>query len=194
METLREGHRYELQLGVLKIDRHAYCPLLHADKGCKVTIQPVALDRNEKTVVEALNDLTKRADPCLRGRELYLLRNQTRGRGVSFFDDYTYYPDFIVWLIDDESQHVIFLDPKGLVRYGPKERKKVKLHTEIKKIEERVQVSDPDLHLHAYVLSVTPPDRIGDELRSREDWEREGVYFLDEADCLKQVIGHSVAV
>ena len=70
------------------------------------------------------------------------------------------------------------LDPKGLVRYGPKERRKVKLHAEIKQIEERVQVSDPDLHLHAYVLSVTPPDRIGDELRPPEDWRRDGVYFL----------------
>ncbi len=187
-ENLRVGHHHYLKLAVLKIDAHAYYPLLHADKGCNVTIQPVALDRNEKTVVEALNDLAKDLDPCLRGRELYVIRNLTRGRGVSFFDDYAYYPDFIVWLVDDESQHVVFLDPKGLVRYGPKERRKVELHTDIKQIEERVQVSDPDLHLHAYVLSVTPPDRIGDELRPREAWESRGVYFLNEPDCLKRVI------
>ena len=192
VEHLQEGHRYRLKLGVLKIDAHAYYPLLHADRGCKVTIQPVALDRNEKTLVEALGDLAERGDPCLRGKELYLIRNLSRGRGVSFFDDYTYYPDFIVWLIDDDTQHVIFLDPKGLVRYGPKERKKVKLHTEIKQIEERVQVSDPDLHLHAYVLSVTEPDRIGDELRPQKEWERRGVYFLSEADCLQRVIGHAL--
>ena len=191
-EPLREGHRHHLKLGVLKIDAHAYYPLLYADKGCKVTIQPVALDKNEKMLVEGLGDLAERGDPCLRGRELYLIRNLSRGRGVSFFDDYTYYPDFIVWLIDDDSQHVIFLDPKGLVRYGPKERKKVRLHTEIKKTEERVRVSDPDLHLHAYVLSVTPPDRIGDELRPREEWERQGVYFLHEPGCLKHVIGHAL--
>ena len=193
-ETLQVGHRYHLKLGVLKIDAHAYYPLLHADKGCKVTIQPVALDRNEKTVVEALGDLAEHGDPCLRGRELYLIRNLSRGRGVSFFDDYTYYPDFIVWLIDDDSQHVVFLDPKGLVRYGPKERRKVKLHTEIKQIQERVRVSDPDLHLHAYVLSVTPPDRIGDELRPREEWEQRGVYFLSEPDCLQRVIGNVLGV
>ena len=178
-----------LKIDALKIDAHAYYPLLHADKGCKVTIQPVALDRNEKTVVEALGKLAKdRDDPCLRGRELYLIRNRSRGGGVSFFDDYTYYPDFIVWLIDDESQHVVFLDPKGLVRYGPKERRKVRLHTDIKEIEARVQATDPDLRLHAYVLSVTPPDRIGDELRPKEAWERQGVYFLNEPDCLKRVI------
>ena len=191
-ETLQAGYRYHLKLGVLKIDAHAYYPLLHADKGCKVTIQPVALDRNEKTVVEALGDLAEHGDPCLRGRELHLIRNLSRGRGVSFFDDYTYYPDFIFWLVDDDSQHVVFLDPQGLVRYGPKERRKVELHTEIKQIEGRVRISDPDLHLHAYVLSVTPPDRIGDDLRTREEWEREGVYFLDEAGCLKRVIEHAL--
>ena len=182
------GHYPDLRLAVLKIDAHAYYPLLHADKGCKVTIQPVTLDGNEKTVVEALGKLAEDRDPCLRGRELYVIRNLSRGRGVSFFDDYAYYPDFIVWLIDDESQHVVFLDPKGLVRYGPKERRKVRLHADIKQIEERVQVSDPDLHLHAYVLSVTPRDRIGDEPRPQEAWEQQGVYFLNDPDCLKRVI------
>ena len=187
-ENLQVGHYPYLSLSVLKIDAHAYYPLLHADKGCKVTIQPVALDRNEKTVVQALGKLAEDLDPCLRGRELYLIRHLSRGRGVSFFDDYTYYPDFIVWLIDDDSQHVVFLDPKGLVRYGPKERRKVRLHADIKQVQERVQASDPDLHLHAYVLSVTPPDRIGDELRPQEAWEQQGVYFLDEPHCLKRII------
>ena len=191
-QNLREGHHYALKLALLRIDAHAYWPLLYADKGCKVTIQPVALDKDEKTVVETLGDLAKRGDPCLRGREMYVIRNLTRGRGVSFFDDYAYYPDFIVWLIDDDSQHVIFLDPKGLVRYGPKERRKVELHTEIKQIEERVKVSDPDMHLHAYVLSVTAPDQIGDELRPQEDWERDGVYFLNEPDCLKRVLSQAL--
>ena len=187
-QNLIAGHHPYLKLAVLKIDAHAYYPLLHADKDCQITIQPVALDRNEKTVVEALGKLAADLDPCLRSRELYLIRNLSRGRGVSFFDDYTYYPDFIVWLIDDESQHVVFLDPKGLVRYGPKERRKVRLHTDIKEIEARVQATDPDLSLHAYVLSVTPPDLIGDELRPRASWERQGVYFLDDPDCLKRVI------
>ena len=104
-----------------------------------------------------------------------------------------YYPDFIVWLIDDDSQHVIFLDPKGLVRYGPKEREKVKLHVDIKQIEERIQVSDPGLHLHAYVLSVTSSDEIGDEPLGLEEWSRRGVYFLDDPDCLKGVIGSALA-
>ena len=187
-EGLRDGHYGYLKLTVLRIDAHAYHPLLHADKGSRVTVQPVALDRNEKILVMALGRLAERRAPCLRGRELYLIRNLTRGRGVSFFDDYAYYPDFIVWLIDDDSQHVVFLDPKGLVRYGPRERRKVKLHADIKQIEQRVRATDPDVHLHAYVLSVTPPEEIGDELRAPEAWERQGVYFLNRSDCLQRII------
>ena len=57
---------------------------------------------------------------------------------MSFFDDHSYYPDFIVWLAKGEDQHILFLDPKGLVRYGPNERRKVRLHVEIKEVEERV--------------------------------------------------------
>ena len=187
-ESLRDGPYSDLRLTVLQINAHAYYPLLHADKGCQVTVQPVPLDGNERILVMALGRLAERRAPCLRGRELYLIRNLTRGRGVSFFDDYAYYPDFIVWLIDDDSQHVVFLDPKGLVRYGPRERRKVKLHTDIKQIEQRAQATDPDMHLHAYVLSVTPPEEIGDELRAPEAWERQGVYFLNRSDCLERII------
>ena len=49
-----------------------------------------------------------------------------------------------------------------------------------------------DLHLHAYVLSVTPPDRIGDELRPRDSWERGGVYFLNDADCFPKLIRNAL--
>ena len=191
-QHIQAGHRYDLKLAVIMTRAHAYTPLLYSDRECEVSISPIALDVHEKTVVEGLAELAELGDLCLQGKELYLIRNLTRSRGVSFFDDYAYYPDFIVWLIDGESQHVIFLDPKGLVRYGMKERKKVKLHTAIKEIEKRVRSTDADLRLHAYVLSVTPPELIGDELRTRKEWEQQGVYFLNEPDCLTQLIGHAL--
>ena len=75
----------------------------------------------------------------------------------------------------------MFLDPKGLARFGADERRKVRLHSEIAEIEERVREVDPSLHMHAYVLSVTPPDRVGDESRTQEEWEELGVFFLDDS-------------
>ena len=183
--NVREGVWHQLKLGLILAGAHAYQPLLYVGEGCQITVRPVALDTNEKTVVEELADLARNGDPCLRSNELYLIRNLTRGRGVSFFDDFGYYPDFIVWLKRANRQHVIFLDPKGLSRFGTRERRKVELHHNIKDIEERIRETEPDLH---YVLSVTPPQQIDGGNRSPNDWKNDGVYFLNESDCLKQVI------
>ena len=185
---LREYQFHRLGLGVLLREVHAYKPLLYATGNGKVTVQPVLLEKNEKRVVEDLAALAEGHDPCLMGRELFLIRNLSRGRGVSFFDDSAYYPDFIVWLVDGRSQHIVFLDPKGLVRYGPDERRKVGLHTEIKEIEKRLRKQDSNLRLHAYVLSVTEPEIIGDELRSQDEWEGKGVYFLKTGTAWAQKI------
>ena len=192
--NVREGDWRRLKLGLILAGAHAYQPLLYAGEGCQVTVRPVALDENEKAVVNGLADLAKNADPCLSGNELYVIRNLTRGRGVSFFDDFGYYPDFIVWLKTADSQHVIFLDPKGLSRFGTRERRKVELHHHIKDIEERVRETEPDLHLHAYVLSVTPAQQIDDGGRSPGEWKNDGVYFLNESGCLKQLIEHALEV
>ena len=189
---VQEDWFHQLKVGVILAKAHAYEPLPYAGKDCEVTIRPVPLDENEKKVVKGLAGLAESGDPCLKGRELFLIRNLTRGRGVSFFDDYNYYPDFIVWLKDGERQHVVFLDPKGLSRFGDRERRKVQLHHQIAEVEEQVRSADPNLRLRAYVISVTAPTLIGDMGRSEEEWKRDGVYFLDEPDCLRQVIGHAL--
>ena len=193
--NVRAGDFHNLRVSVIVTQAHAYKPLLYARPGSKVAIQPVPLNKDERNVVEKLAALAEHRDPCLHGKELFLIRNLTRGRGVSFFDDYAYYPDFIVWLKDETCQHVIFLDPKGLSRYGLREQRKVSLHHEIKKTETQIRTSDPDVRLHAYVLSVTPPALIEDEAgRSRDDWKQQGVYFLEEGDCLEQMIKHALGV
>ena len=197
--NIREGQYDDLQdwykslnIGIIRSQAHAYQPLLHAKKDRIVTVQPVPLDENERLVVERLENLARTGDTCLQGKELFLIRNLTRGRGVSFFDDFGYYPDFIVWLKDDDQQHVLFLDPKGLSRFGQRERKKVQLHHDIAEIEEQVRENDPDLYLHAYILSVTPAPLIDDGGRRVSDWKADGVYFLNEPDCLQQVITNAL--
>ena len=99
-------------------------------------------------------------------------------------------PGFIVWLKARDNQHGVFLDPKGLGRFGPGERKKVRLHTEIAEIEDLVREDEASLRLHVYVLSVTPPGKIGDESITREEWEEQGVYFLNDSGWPHRVIGH----
>ena len=188
--NLREGLVRHLKLGILIRGAHAYKPLLYATGNGEVKVQPVPLNEDEMQVVENLADLATSGDSCLHGWELFLIRNLTRGRGVSFFDDFAYYPDFIAWLTDGQSQHIVFLDPKGLSRFGPDERRKVGLHSKISEIGKRVGGDDSNLFLHAYVLSVTPPEKIGDEFQSQQEWENRGVYFLNDSHWPQQVIGH----
>ena len=197
--ALREGRLDDLRpwydglkIGTVALPVHAYLPLLYARNERVVTVQPVPLDANEKRVVEQMAALATGADASLRGRELFLIRNETRGRGVSFFDDFGYYPDFIAWVKDDTGQHVLFLDPKGLGRFGGRERRKVQLHRNIAEVERQVRRTDPGLRLHAYVLSTTPAAKIDDGTRSAAAWKQDGVYFLNERDCMKQVIEHAL--
>ncbi len=58
--------------------------------------------------------------------------------------------------------YVLFADPKGLSRFGARERRKVALHREIRGLERRLHRDDPNLHLRACVLSVTPASGIDD--------------------------------
>ena len=52
---------------------------------------------------------------------------------------------------------------------------------------------DPDLHLHAYVLSVTRSDQIGDVSRSQKEWEQQGVYFLNDSNWPERVLADVLA-
>ena len=198
-EAVRKGEMPKLWYDNLKVgtfctEAHAYEPLLYASKDRVISVEPVPLDESEKRVVSLLAGMA--TDPltsCMDGKELFLIRNLTRGRGVSFFDDFGYYPDFIVWIKDGDAQHVVFLDPKGLARLGSRERKKIKLHHEIAEISGKLHEKDPNLHLHAYILSVTDPEKIDDGSRSREDWKRDGVYFSSYPSSLAQIVEHALS-
>ena len=190
-----------LDLGRISMKAHAYEPLLwsdaHAAGGERtVTVRPVPLNWDEARVVDYLRELAEAPDPVLAGRDLYLIRNLSTGKGVSFFDDFAYYPDFIVWLRDDDSQHIVFLDPKGLGRYGPREEEKVRLHGRIKDIETRLRErrgdAKPDLILHAYVLSTTPAAQIAEGKYSVHDWKQRGVYFLAQTGSVRELISDAL--
>ncbi len=183
VEDFRERLHHNLNLGKIMRDALIVKPLIYEEgEKSKVTVQPVPLDLNEKEVVTRLADLAENRAPSLQGYDLYLLRNMSSGRGVSFFEDRAYYPDFIMWLTTGERQHIVFIDPKGLSRYGPNERLKVALHTKIKDIENRLNNRDSNVQLHAYILSVTPPHRIGGESMPKSLWEDHGVFFLEDDD------------
>jgi hypothetical protein len=139
-------------LRAIPFGRHLYEPLLYL-AGSDLEIRPAPLNPGERRFVEDLKMYHDSAPDLLKDKELYLLRNQSRGRGVGFFEAGNFHPDFIVWLIDGHHEHISFVDPKG-IRNLSFQDPKIQFHQTIKEIETRLD--DPSVTLNSFVVSNTP--------------------------------------
>lgn len=138
-------------LKTIWFDRHLYQPLLHLERGT-VEVSPVPLNRGEKTLVKDLRRFCDDNEGFLEDKELYLLRNLSRGRGVGFFEAGNFHPDFILWLVVDGHQYVTFIDPKGIRQLSLNDPK-INFHRTIKELEERL--GDPRVTLNSFIVSST---------------------------------------
>ncbi|MFZ4628308.1 MAG: DEAD/DEAH box helicase family protein [Blastocatellia bacterium] len=157
--------------------RHLYQPLLYLDSSI-VEISPVPLNKGERAFVEDLRAFHDQNATWFQTRELYLLRNLSKGRGVGFFEAGNFHPDFILWLIDGSRQRVIFVDPKGIRNLGVTDPK-IQFHQTIKEIEQRL--GDPSVELKSYIVSNTSSATM--QLlwnMTKEDMKRRHVLFQDE--------------
>jgi hypothetical protein len=118
-----------------------------------VEINPAPLNKGERQFVEDLKAFHDGNASFFGTRELYLLRNLSKGRGVGFFEAGNFHPDFILWLIVGGKQHVMFVDPKGIRNLGPTDPK-IQFYETIKEIEQRL--GDANVHLQSFIVSNTP--------------------------------------
>jgi len=158
--------------------KHLYEPLFHVRKGSKIKIMPVALNESEYRFVKDLKKYCEdnKKDFEKAGKELFLLRNMSRGRGVGFFEAGNFHPDFIMWLLDDKKQYVTFIEPHGLWHEGPAS-KKILFHEKIKEVEKRLD--DPEVILNSFILSWTKQIRLDWGL-SKKELENRHVLFMTE--------------
>ena len=130
---------------------HLYAPLLHL-KDDSVQICPVPLNKGEAQFIEDLKSFHDSANGFFDDKELYLLRNMSRGRGVGFFEAGNFHPDFIIWLIKDNKQYISFIDPKGIRQMGW-EDPKINFYRTIKEIAKGLKRNDTILN--AIIVSNT---------------------------------------
>jgi len=148
----------------IHFDRHLYLPLLieQADKMASI---PPALKPSEAQFVRDLKAYweEQKKNASLAGKEVFLLRNLSRGKGIGFFEERGFYPDFILWIVDGMNQRIIFIEPHGMLHA------KAYIHDEKARLHERL----PDLAqeigkrscrkdiaqnitLDAFIISATP--------------------------------------
>lgn len=156
-----------------------YQPLLHV-KNDLVEVRPVTLNDGEKQFVEDLQAYCEKHKAFFANKELYLLRNRSRGGGIGFFEAGNFYPDFIVWIVEGNHQYITFVDPKGIRNLEGLEDPKIKFHETIKGLEERL--GDGDVTMNSFIISVTPSQQVlwWTEDISREELEAHNVLFQTE--------------
>ena len=130
-------------------------------------------------------------------RSLYLLRNADREeKGLGFALAGNFYPDFLLWLVDDASgkQWLTFVDPKGL-RNLDLSHPKLGLYKEVKTLETTLAAQtkgdEAPLILNAFVLSPTKFSdllNVGDPAQKQE-LESQHVLFMEDgaSDYLKKL-------
>lgn len=189
LETLKasiaEGdfRQWEFQnLRTVSFGRHLYQPLLHFKSGF-VDVTPVTLNDGE---AEFVNDLRKFYDNnhgFFENRELYLLRNMSRGRGIGFFEAGNFHPDFILWLLTGEKQYVTFVDPKGIRNLEGPDDPKIRFYRTIKELENRL--GDSKIVLNSFIVSNTRFQQVRwwtEDLSKGEFTKRHVLFQKDDRD------------
>ena len=86
----------------LGFDRHLYAPVVCFENTAAVSVRPVGLNAGERDFVMALETFLSQNPEICEGRDIYLLRNQSRGKGVGLFEADNFYPDFMLWVVTGE--------------------------------------------------------------------------------------------
>ncbi|MCS7325663.1 MAG: DEAD/DEAH box helicase family protein [Thermoflexales bacterium] len=193
--------RETTELPRLHFDRHIYIPLLLEREG--ITMNPPGLTKSEADFVRDLCAYWKaEKDKALAGKELFLLRNLSRGRGIGFFEESGFYPDFILWVLytKENTQRIVFVEPHGMLYakayfHDEKARLWERLRELESKIRERSKCLDIDIRLDAFIISATPYDqlrkRYGDGNWCREKFREHHILFperTNEYDYLKLLL------
>lgn len=161
-EKFKQGQFEALSFDKLEIfqaNHHLYQPLVHLSHNDRqdalIKVVPTHLNEGEKKFVNDLETFCKNeAKGKLADIELYLLRNHSSIKAVSFFAESGFRHDFILWLVGKKRQTIVFLDPKGLRNFTDTfNNPKIQLARSIKELEKNL--NRDDIRLESYLISQT---------------------------------------
>lgn len=192
------------EIPTIHFDRHLYSPLAVWKKGNKfqrIKTVPVKLNEGETKFVNHLQTYLKTNAERFKDKEVYLLRNLAQ-KGVGFFiESSSFFPDFILWVVEKGMQHIFFLDPKGLQYEGNFQSDKIVFCNEqitqiSESIQQKLKEEDKDfsVSIQAYILSVTEYEKIkeswGNRDATKQDFLDHNVLFIEEdMGYLEEVFG-----
>ncbi len=163
------------ELPRIYFDRHLYQPLL-VEHGDKVRMTPPGLKESEAQFVRDMKEYwAQERNKSLASLQVFLLRNLSRGTGIGFFEERGFYPDFILWIMDGKQQHIVFIEPHGMLHANAYTHDdKARLHEVLPGLAEEIGKRSrvkKQITLDSYIISATPYD----DLRKKYDgtWDKE---------------------
>lgn len=161
-----------------------YNPLMYlAQKNIDIAISPVSLNESEVGFIQELRLFAERKKTFFTDKELYIIRNVSK-RGIGFFEEAGFYPDFIMWLVTADKQYITFIEPHG-ARDMSIEDEKVKLFSRIKDIER--SLGNDDVILNSVILTPTKHLEMASKHILKNDWNTRNVIFMEDSDYIDQL-------
>ena len=66
------------------------------------------------------------------------------------------YPDFILWILDDQKQRIVFVEPHGMVYEAINNyNDKISLYKRLGELSEKQHFQDKSVHMDSYIVSTT---------------------------------------
>lgn len=170
----------------ISFNQHLYYPLLSPQPNANLPFKMRPMAISEPSEIQFVQDVmafyhSPLGKEKLKGLSLYLLRNaDNRSKGLGFATAGNFYPDFLLWLVDDESgkQWLSFIDPKGIRNLNLSDPK-FGLFREVKEIEK--QLSDTAITLNAFILSISSfKDLLNISGITKTDLEERNLLFMED--------------
>lgn len=178
----------------IHFDKHLYSPIASIADGKKfkeIKTVPVRLNDGERDFIDHLRQYVKESDK-FKDKQLFVLRNLSV-KGIGFFmDSSSFYPDFILWVVDGKTQYIYFLDPKGIL-LGETHFNNPKVlwcNNDASTLEAKIQADlkndkkDVEVHISAFILSVTPFEKVrkvwSDGNVTKDEFAENKVLFIEK--------------
>lgn len=190
-EALKENRLSDFEFGSLEsfsFSQHLYEPLITVE-GAAVKVTPVPLNEGEYDLIQDLKLYYEENANFFKDKQMYLLRNQSKGKGIGFFEAGGFYPDFVLWILYKGKQFITFVDPKGIRNHSITDFK-LQFYKHINELEQHL--NDEGTILNAFTISNTYyADLINSGLKlTKKEMEDQHVLFQkdDKEEYIEKMV------
>jgi len=176
------------ELCLLNLKQHIFYPLIYIRNNDVVEVLEWGyLVKSEEKFIKNLKDYISTKPENLNWKTIFLLRNNPK-KWIWFHLSATgFYPDFIIWIKDEEKQYIIFIDPHWIK------------HEEINwdklnawKIIKNIPIDNEKIKLNAFIVTDTKLKDVKDKLKYPDEAKKQfkenyHVLFTENDDYMKDL-------